>query len=342
MTIKLEPELLRSLLRQMLLIRRTEEQVVHFARDHRDLIRGHYHVYIGQEATGVGVCAALRSDDSVFTTHRNHGHVLARGGQPGPVLAEILGRVTGYNGGRGGTFHIMAPHLGILHTSAIVGGSLPLAAGAAFSIKKRGTDQVSVAFFGDGVLEEGAFYEAVNLAALWKLPVLFVCENNRVPADRRRGGPCPSRSHAARQLVDVARAFNIGAEVVDGADLIAVSALSTDLIARIRQGEGPFFIEARITPWPGNRGLFPQLDGGDFETAWIWDVSTAPSVLREWLLHNDPLSLLARSLVEHDVLSRHELDELDGDVKKEVADAVRFALTSPEPAPTRALEHILA
>jgi hypothetical protein len=141
----------RKFLEQMLTIRRAEEQVIHFATDHKDLIRGHFHVYIGQEASGVGACAALGPDDYVFTTHRNHGHVIARGGELKPVLAEIIGRTTGYNKGRGGTFHVIAPHLGILQTSGVVGGCVPLAAGAAFSIKKRGTKQVSLVFFGDGV-----------------------------------------------------------------------------------------------------------------------------------------------------------------------------------------------
>src|SRR5215471_4665706 len=204
-----------GLLRKMLMIRRAEEHVIRFNEDYKGLIRGHFHVYIGQEATGVGVCAALGPDDYVFTTHRNHGHVIAKGGDLGPVLAEIIGRTTGYNKGRGGTFHVIAPHLGILQTSGVVGGCVPLAAGAAFSIKKCGTKQVSLVFFGDGVLEEGAFYEAVNLASLWKLPVVFVCENNGVARERRKGGACPTDSLAARQLTDISNAFSVPSVTVD-------------------------------------------------------------------------------------------------------------------------------
>ena len=143
-------EVARRNLRLMLTIRRAEEKVIEFATKHEGLIRGHYHVYIGQEASGVAACNALGAKDYVFTTHRNHGHVIARGGELRRVLAEIISRSDGYNGGRGGTFHVIAPHLGILQTSGVVGGCMPLAAGAAFSIQKRKTDQASLVFFGDG------------------------------------------------------------------------------------------------------------------------------------------------------------------------------------------------
>src|SRR5918912_2003171 len=152
-----------ELLRQMLRMRRLEEQVLHFAEE-PGLIRGHVHVYIGQEATGAGACAALRRDDYLFTTHRNHGHVLARGGEPARILAEILGRATGYNQGRAGGFHVAAPELGILHTSAIVGGGLPLAAGAAFAAARRREPRDALVLFGDGAMEEGVFSETLNIA----------------------------------------------------------------------------------------------------------------------------------------------------------------------------------
>lgn len=336
------PDTLRDFLRRMLLIRRAEEQVIHFATDHVGLIRGHYHVYIGQEATGVGVCASLGPADYVFTTHRNHGHVLARGGEPGPVLAEIIGKSTGYNRGRGGTFHVAAPHLGILHSSGIVGGCIPLATGAAFSIKKRGTDQVSLVFFGDGVMEEGAFYEGINMAALWKLPVIFLCENNSVAPEQRTAGQYPSSSHAAKQLVDVPRAFGIPSEIVDGADVRAVYSLARELVERTRRGEGPFFVEARISRWPGNLGLFPELPGGDFDLAWIWAREAAPPELRDWLERSDPISLLARHLVQESRLTRQEVEDLDREVRQAVAEAAGFALESPYAPAETALEHVFA
>ena len=249
----------RDNLRKMLTIRRAEEKVMAFANSGHGLIRGHYHVYIGQEASGVGACNALGKGDYVFTTHRNHGHVIARGGELGPVLAEIIGRTAGYNGGRGGTFHVIAPHLGILQTSGVVGGCVPLAVGAGFSIKKRGTKDVSMVFFGDGVVEEGAFWEGVNMASLWKLPVVFVCENNDVAKKIRKGGPWHSDSLAVKQLTDAGKLFGIKSTIVDGCDMDACEKAMAKAVADARAGKGPQFVESRITRWPGNYGAFPVL-----------------------------------------------------------------------------------
>ena len=332
----------RKFLEQMLTIRRAEEQVIHFATDHEDLIRGHFHVYIGQEASGVGACAALGPDDYVFTTHRNHGHVIARGGELGPVLAEIIGRTTGYNKGRGGTFHVIAPHLGILQTSGVVGGCVPLAAGAAFSIKKRGTRQVSLVFFGDGVLEEGAFYEAVNLASLWKLPVVFVCENNDVARERRKGGASPSDSLAARQLTDISNAFSVPSVTVDGADMLAMAAAMGDAVSKVRGGAGPVFVESRITRWPGNAGTFPALLGGDYRLDWALAPSSGPKELQDWLQHSDPVALFVRTLVANGAMSKADVEAMDARIRKAVAEAASFALASPAPKAECALEHIFA
>ena len=333
---------MRSALHRMLLIRRVEEEVIDLATSFDDLIRGHYHVYIGQEATGVGACMALGPDDYMFTTHRNHGHVIARGGEPGPVIAEIIGRTAGYNKGRGGTFHVIARHLGVLQTSAIVGGGVPMAAGAAFSARKRGTDQVSLVFFGDGVLEEGAFHEALNMSSLWKLPLIMVCENNSVPPEGRRQGEAPSSSFAATQLADVARAMNVETHVVDGGDIREVAGLLTGLVGRTREGEGPFFIESRLARWPGNRGQFPQLIGGPYQLAWVWDPGTADERLQEWLTNSDPVSLLCRSLFEEGAMTREEIEELDALARKEAREAREFALSSPAPSPESAMDYIFA
>jgi len=332
----------RELLRQMLTIRRAEETVIHFATDGKGLIRGHYHVYIGQEASGVGTCAALGPDDYVFTTHRNHGHVIARGGELNPVLAEIIGRTTGYNRGRGGTFHVIAPHLGILQTSGVVGGCMPLAAGAAFSAKKRGTDQVSLVFFGDGVLEEGAFYETINMAALWKLPVIFLCENNDVAPHLRKGGACESSSLAAKQLTDISNAFSIPSVVVDGCDVAAVHSALTDAVSKVRQGGGPVFVETRITRWPGNKGTFPVLIGGDFQLGWAFSPTSGPADLQDWLQHSDPVSLFIRAAIQDGGMTRGDVESIDSDVRKAVESAACFALESPAPKPESALNHIFA
>jgi len=336
------PEARRANLGKLLTIRRAEEKVIHFAKDEKGLIRGHYHVYIGQEASGVAACNALGPKDYVFTTHRNHGHVIARGGDLGRVLAEIIGRTDGYNGGRGGTFHVIAPELGILQTSGVVGGCLPLAAGAAFSIKKRKTDQVSLVFFGDGVLEEGAFYEAVNLSALWQLPVVFVCENNDVPRDRRTGGNIQSSSLNLRQLTDVSKAFQIPSVVVDGADMDAADTVMKEVVARVRAGGGPAFVELRITRWPGNAGTFPVLPGGDWRLEWAFDPSSGPQELQDWLAHSDPVSLLARTCVEARISTRANIEKMNAEIVAAVEAAARFAIASPPRKAESALEHVFA
>ena len=342
MATALSKEALRDALYRMLLMRRVEEEVIDLAQNHENEIRGHYHVYIGQESSGLAACLALRADDFVWTTHRNHGHVVARGGEPGPVLAEVIGRTNGYNKGRGGTFHVMAKHLGIMQTSGIVGGCVPMGVGAAFSIKTRKTDQVSLIFFGDGVLEEGAFHEAINMASLWKLPVIFMCENNSVPPEGREQGQYPSSSLAATQLIDVPNAMNIESHIVDGSDLRATASLLSDLTARTRKGEGPFFVESRLTRWPGNMGLFPELFGGVYQIGWAWDPSTADAKLQEWLRESDPIALLARALVDEGVMSTQEVEAADAKATSEASAAKAFALSGPIPEPEGAMDYIFA
>jgi acetoin:2,6-dichlorophenolindophenol oxidoreductase subunit alpha len=320
-----------SSLRTMLRIRRLEERVIHFGRDHR-LLRAHYHVYIGQEAAGAGACAALRRDDLVFTTHRNHGHVLAKGGEPMRILAEILGRADGYQGGRAGTFHVAAPDIGILHTSAIVGGCLPLAAGTAFARKRLGGDRVTVVFFGDGTMEEGVFYETLNIAQLWRLPLLFYMENNSVTPQERAGRGSPTSEHAAKALSDVPRSFGVETVVIDGARVRTVHETVHELVTRMRRGEGPFFVESRTTRWPGNYGSLPRLVGGDTDIAWAWEPQRAPEIVRPWHEQSDPILLEARDLLAAGAVERDGLRALDLEIRDEIARAAERALASPEPA----------
>lgn len=331
-----------ALLRAMLRIRRLEEQVIHLADERDGLIRAHYHVYVGQEAAGVGACAALRRDDLVFTTHRNHGHVLAKGADPGRVLAEILGRSAGYSQGRAGTFHVAAPELGVLHTSAIVGGCLPLAAGAAYGTKLQQSDRVTLVFFGDGTMEEGVFYETLNLAQLWRLPLLFYMENNSVSPEERPGRGSPTSTHSAAALSDVPRAFGVATTVVDGTDVALVHRTVAELVARTRAGEGPFFVESRTTRWPGNYGSLPKLVGGDTDIAWTWDPGSAPETVRQWHERSDPVLLHARRLLGAGAVDRAGLVALDTEVRAEIRAAVRFALLSPPLPPDAALEHAYA
>jgi acetoin:2,6-dichlorophenolindophenol oxidoreductase subunit alpha len=332
-----------DLLRTMLRIRRLEEAVVRLAEDGSRPIRGHAHVYIGQEAAGTGACAALAVDDYVFTTHRNHGHVLARGGEPSKILAEILGRVDGYSQGRAGGFHVAAPHLGILHTSAIVGGSIPLAAGAAFAAQRLGTSRVALVFFGDGAMEEGVFSETLNIAQLWRLPVVFFMENNSVSPEERSGRGSPTSQHSAAALSDVPRAYGLDTSVVDGTDVDKVFQLASRVINAARSGGGPFFIESRTSRWPGNYGSSPSLAlGGETDITWAWSAESAPQAVRRWVEQSDPVLLLARRLLAEQSIDEDGLSGLDAQVRAEMSRAVELALSSPEPPAEAATEFVLA
>ena len=325
-----------GILRKMLMIRRAEEHVIRFNEDYEGLIRGHFHVYIGQESTGVGACEALAPKDYVFSTHRNHGHVIARGGDPKNVLAEIIGRETGYCLGRAGTFHVAAPDLKILHTSAIVGGCLPLAAGTAFASRIQETNATTLVFFGDGAMEEGAFYETLNIAKLWQLPLIFLMENNY-----RRAGRSGS-SHSAKELAAVARALDVETTIVDGDDVGLVYEATSALARRIRAGEGPFFIEARTHPWPGNEGAHPKLVAGVTDISWAWDAGAVPESARSWYSEADPVLIYARELVKSGGFSRDEIERVDLEVRKDADEAARFAVESPLPEPKAALNFAYA
>src|SRR5262245_48184555 len=210
-------------LRKMLLIRRFEEACIQAAQQAK--VPGHFHVYIGQEATGVGVMSTLEAGDFVYSTHRNHGHLLARGADPKKALAEILGKATGYAGGKAGTLHGCAPELNFPLSTAIVGGVLPIATGTAYALKQRRQPNVCVTMFGEGAMEEGAAYEALNLASLWKLPVLFVCENNTAEVARTPGGAgyhAPNMSVV--ELTDLAKTMAFATARVDGSTSVRCSA----------------------------------------------------------------------------------------------------------------------
>jgi pyruvate dehydrogenase E1 component alpha subunit len=331
-----------DLLQTMLRMRRLEEHVIRFAEEHHGLLRGHFHVYIGQEAAGAAACAALERDDYVFTTHRNHGHLVAKGADPGRVLAEIIGRADGYCKGRAGTFHVAAPDFGVLHTSAIVGGCLPLAAGAAYGARLQNSGKATLVFFGDGAMEEGVFYEALNIAQLWSLPVIFFMENNSVSPRERPGRGSPTSEHSAKALSDIGVAFSVNTQVIDGANVVGVYKTVSDLVPRVRAGEGPFFVESRTTRWPGNYGNFPKLVGGLTDIAWTWDTAPAPEVIRKWADESDPVLLYARQLLRNKVLTREGLIKLDREVREEIDGAADFALNSPLPAAETALEHAFA
>jgi 2-oxoisovalerate dehydrogenase E1 component len=329
-----------ELFRQMWLVRRWEERLITLAHDGESF--GHYHVYVGQEAIGIPVLAALRADDLVFTTHRNHGHLLGRGADPGRLLAEVLGRATGLNGGKGGTLHACAPELGVPHTSAIVGGTVPIAAGAALAARRRGSDHVTTAFFGDGAMEEGAVFEALNIAALWKLPVIFLCENNTTEALGAAGGGYPASVTAASDLGAIARSVGVPAVAVDGTDAGAVFAVARDAVARARAGEGPTFVEAVVARWPGSNPLWPELPAGETELRFTWIPDGAPAELTRWYREQDGVLRYARELLDGGVVERTDLESIDAAVRESVAASVRFALESPHPKPAAAFADVFA
>lgn len=327
-------------LEEMLVIRRFEEQLIRLHHDGE--FPGHYHVYIGQESVAVAACEVLSSDDYLFSTWRNHGHLLARGADPGRMLAEILGKRDGYCRGKGGTLHLAVGELGIPVTSGLVGSSLPIATGTALALKKKKPGAVAVAFFGDAALEEGAFYEAINLAAIWRLPILYICENNSIPPELRRGGQYPSSTHSAKHLTDVPEAFQIPSEIADGADIEDVAHKCGRLIEEIREEQSPRFIEARFSRWPGNFGLWPEMLSGETDLDWIWGEAQPSGEIAGWTENSDPLVLYARKQIERGVLDRGDLVELDGQVRDRISQAARFAKESPYPQPTEAYEHVLA
>src|SRR5690348_12514985 len=220
--------------RQMLTIRLFEEQVNELYTSAK--MPGLAHLYSGEEAVGVGVCSALRRDDYITSTHRGHGHCLAKGASVDLMFAELLGKAPGYCRGKGGSMHIADQEMGNLGANAIVGGSAALATGAAFSSKMRGSDQVTVCFFGDGALGQGVLYEAMNMAALWKLPIIYVCENNLYTEYT------PIAETAAGDLSARPKAFGIHTEVIDGQDVVAVHAAAQHLVERAREGKGPGFL----------------------------------------------------------------------------------------------------
>lgn len=330
---KLPRENLLELCRRMFIIRHFEESLVPL--HDKGVFGGHYHLYIGQEATGVPALACLRADDYLFTTHRNHGHLLARGAEPKRLLAEILGRVDGLNRGKGGSFHSVAPALGFLHSSGVVAGIIPLSTGTAYAAKALKNGRLTVCLFGDGSLEEGAAPEAFNLASLLKLPVLFLCENNGKYGAGRAVAAAQSNSMAAYPLTDLPKAYKIPAEQIDGMDAGLVHATVSEAVAKIRRGEGPQFIEAQTVRFPGSETNWPTVPRPT-DSSLAWDVNSVPEKAREWYRSCDPLLIYVRELVDAKHASKDEIAAVERQVKSEIAAAVEFAVNSPYPQPEEA------
>ena len=339
MTDNLTPDQNSAILDRMLLIRRFEEMLIDLAGDHNF---GHYHLYIGEEATGATVVESLTETDLLLTTWRNHGHLLARGGDPGRMVAEILGRVDGYNKGRGGTLHLTVRDVGFLSTSGLVGGAVGLASGAGFTLKQAGEGNICVVFFGDGAMEEGVVFEAMNLASLWSLPVLFVCENNNSGAISTQEGGFPSSEIAASRISDIPKSLNIKSELVDGADVVAVHAVIAEAVGGMRKGSGPAFIETYTERWPGSRPLWPTQATGVTQLAAAWDPSLITGVYADWIDEYDPLLRFIRNQLDAGLLSQDKLLEHDTQICSQITEARAFGEASALPDPESALDGVFA
>ena len=326
-------ENLVDLLRRMFVIRHFEENLVPL--HDKGVFGGHYHLYVGQEGTGVPAISCLRSDDYLFTTHRNHGHLLARGVEPKKLFAEILGRADGLNKGKGGSFHSAAPSLGFLHSSGVVAGIIPLSTGTAYAAKAQKNGRVTMCLFGDGSLEEGAAPEALNLASLYKLPVLFLCENNGKYGAGRAAAAAQSSTMAAYPLTDLPKAYKVPAQQIDGIDAGLVHSTIAEAVEKIRRGEGPQFVEAQTVRYPGSETNWPTVPQPT-DTSLAWDVSGVPEKAREWYRSCDPLLIYIREIVEGNQAGKDEVAAMERQVKTEIAAAVEFAVNSPYPKPESA------
>lgn len=299
-----DPEHQRHLLHQMLRIRRFEERCAELYQ--MEKIRGFLHLYIGEEAVAVGVMESLRPDDAVVATYREHGHALVRGVDPGSIMAEMFGKVEGCSRGRGGSMHLFDAGLRFYGGNAIVGGGLPLAVGLALADHMQGQDRVTVVFFGEGAMAEGEFHESLNLAALWDLPVLFVCENNLYAM-----GTALARSESQTQLTLKAAAYGIPAWSVDGMDVEAVEDSAGRAIEAVRAGSGPHFLEARTFRFRAHSMFDPEL-------------YREKSEVETWK-ERDPITLLRDRLMADGVLTEAEMEQMEEEVKAEVDAAVAFA-----------------
>jgi pyruvate dehydrogenase E1 component alpha subunit len=307
-------ELWLRLHRQMLTIRVFEEHVNDLYR--RGKMPGLAHLYTGQEAVAVGVCAALRSDDYITSTHRGHGHCLAKGAAVDRMFAELLGKAPGYCGGKGGSMHIADPETGNLGANAIVGGSTGIATGAALSARMRGTDQVAACFFGEGALGQGVLYEALNMAALWKLPVVYVCEDNLY------NEYTPASETTAGRMADRPAAFAVPAVEVDGQDVRAVYGAAQEAVARARAGGGPSFLICHTYRYQGHHV-------GDVDRSYY----RSKEEEERWRRERDPLRLHADWLVARRLADRDFLARTEQEVRHSVEAAVQFALAADYPDP---------
>ena len=309
--------------RKMLMIRLFEEQVNQLYT--RALMPGLAHLYIGEEAIAVGVCEALQPSDYITSTHRGHGHCLAKGAALDRMFAELLGKEAGYCKGKGGSMHIADPDTGNLGANAIVGGSAGIATGAAFSSKRLGTGQVAVCFFGDGALGQGLLYEVLNMAAIWKLPVIYVCENNLY------NEYTPMTEVTAGDIATRGPAFGVPSQTVDGQDVRAVYAAAKSVADRARRGEGPSFLICNTYRFHGHH---------------VGDVAREYYRTKQeeqlWKTERDPLLLFADWLTAQGLADRARLQQIETEAQAEIDKAVKFAIDAPYPSPDKVDQDVYA
>jgi pyruvate dehydrogenase E1 component alpha subunit len=306
---------------QMLLVRRFEEKSAEAYSTGK--IGGFCHLYIGQEAVAIGAISAIRKDDYVLTSYREHAHAIAKGISPEAVMAELYGKATGCSKGKGGSMHMFDKELGFLGGHAIVGGQIPLATGVAFASKYKGTDQVTLCFFGEAAVNQGAFHESLNMAQLWKLPCIYICENNQYGM-----GTSLARAMSSQDISQKACAYDIASEFVDGMDVLAVREATLRAVERARKEYLPTLLEVRTYRFMGHS----MSDPGNYRTR--------AEIERHQ--ERDPIKLFSASLKEEGVLSDSEFQKIEAEVKEQVEKAVRFAEESPLPDPKELYTDIYA
>ena len=321
----LEKPLLMEMLRRMVRIRRFEERVIQLVE--RGEIVGAAHSYIGEEAVAVGACLALRDDDWITGNHRSHGHPIAKGGDVKKAMAELLGKSTGFCKGKGGSMHLADFSIGILGESGILGSSIPTAVGAALGSMLQGNDRVAVPFFGDGASNEGVFHESINLASIWKLPVVFLCENNQYAVSSSF-----KKMVASDNISDRSAAYNIPGVLVDGQDVVAMHEVMVEAVARARAGQGPSLIEGRTYRYHDH-----SLGLGRIVRAPYRD----DAEVEEWK-KRDPIQIHSDRLLSQGVATQAEIDQIEDEVLKQIDDAVVFARESPYPEPADLFDDMFA
>jgi len=311
--------LMIKMYKEMVRIRRFEERVLELFS--KGKIPGMLHSYIGEEAVAVGACSVINSDDYITSTHRGHGHVIAKGADLKRMMAELFAKSTGYNKGKGGSMHIAEPNIGILGANGIVGGGIPIATGAALSSKILKNNKVTLCFFGDGASNQGTFHESINLASAFNLPCVYICENNLYGVSVKQ-----TQVRKVKDIADRAKGYAIPGVIVDGNDVIAVYRAVMEAVNRAREGEGPTLIECKTYRWRGHY----EGDPVNYRTE---------EELEGWK-KKDPIKRFSKKLLSDGMLNKEKLEEIEKEVKKEIDEAVDFADKSPKPDELVALEDV--